>query len=376
MNYVLIDDHTWRSLLPLTFTRPVSEIRIGILTIKEKWDKFFSTECSYITEQYLSEKFRIKKEPENILINSSVLPNPALVNEISLLSCGEALIKGNIFIAVRLKSNQLTQDCVFNLTEFKVISTNINFLKITYPWDIFRMNGEALQLDYNLLTYEKKSLELSKTNNILGHENIFVEEDVKAEFVTINATTGPVYIGRHSEIMEGTIIRGPFAIGEHSVIKSGTRIYGPTTIGPHSKAGGEISNSVIFAYSNKVHDGFLGNSVLGEWCNIGAGTNISNLKNNYAEVRIWSYESEKFVKTGLQFCGLIMGDHSKCGINTMFNTGTVIGVNTNIYGSGFPRNFIPSFTWGGTSGYSEYELQRAYEVAEKVMNRRNRSLDL
>ena len=211
--------------------------------------------------------------------------------------------------------------------------------------------------------------------NLIAQENIFAEEGFKGEFATINASTGPVYLGKDSEIMEGSIVRGPFALCDHSTLKMGAKIYGPTTIGPNSKAGGEINNSVIFGNSNKGHDGFLGNSVLGEWCNIGADSNNSNLKNNYAIVKLWSYKEEKFIDTALQFCGLIMGDHSKCGINTMFNTGTVVGVSANIFGTGFPRNFIPSFSWGGAHGLSTFTLPKALDVAEKVMSRRNLPLD-
>ncbi|MBU0764022.1 MAG: glucose-1-phosphate thymidylyltransferase, partial [Bacteroidetes bacterium] len=295
MNYILIDDHTWKRLLPLTFTKPVSEIRMGILTVREKWDKYLNTRCSYITEPYLTSKYTLTREDENVLINSSILPNHSIIEDIAALNTGEALIKGDTFIAVRLKDDQLVDESYFNLTEFKVISTDREFLKINYPWDIFSLNGEALGDDFALLTSGRTSAKLNRTNNILGEENLFAEEGVNADFVTINATKGPVYIGKEAEIMEGSLIRGPFALCEHSTLKSGAKIYGPTTIGPHCKVGGEVNNSVIFGYSNKAHDGFLGNSVLGEWCNIGAGTNNSNLKNNYAGVRLWNYEDETFI---------------------------------------------------------------------------------
>lgn len=374
MNTILIDDHTWRNLLPLTYTRPVSEIRVGILTIKEKWEKRLNAECSYITESYLSSKFDLKKSAENLMINSSILPNDELVNIINQLSMGEALIGNEEFIAVKLREDQIAHDSIFDITEFKVKSTDIDFTKINYPWDIFSLNGREIEADFHILTNGRKSSELSKTNNIIG-DSIFIEENVKAEFATINSSTGPVYIGEGAEIMEGAVIRGPFALCSHSTVKLAAKIYGPTTIGPHCKVGGEINNCVILGYSNKAHDGFLGNSVLGEWCNIGADTNNSNLKNNYADVKVWNYEKNRFIATGLQFCGLIMGDHSKCGINTMFNTGTVVGVNANVYGSGFPRNFIPSFSWGGASGFTEYGIAKAFEVAEKVMNRRGIIMD-
>ena len=242
-------------------------------------------------------------------------------------------------------------------------------------WELFSKNGEALEADFNLITAGRKSLALSATNQVIGTENIFVEEGAKVECAILNASTGPIYIGKDSEIMEGSIVRGPFALCDHSMLKLGAKIYGPTTVGPHSRVGGEVNNSVIFGYSNKGHDGFLGNSVLGEWCNIGADSNNSNLKNNYAEVKLWNYEKERFVSTGLTFCGLIMGDHSKCGINTMFNTGTVVGVNANIFGSGFPRNFVPSFSWGGAAGFTTYKLKDAFEVASRVFERRHCAFD-
>ena len=239
-----------------------------------------------------------------------------------------------------------------------------------YEWDIFSKNGEAIQEDFNLITKDRKSQPIPEMVVAFHSENIFIEEGAKLPYCSLNATNGPIYIGKDSEIMEGSVIRGPFALCEHATVKLATKIYGATTIGPHSKVGGEVNNSVIFGYSNKGHDGFLGNSVLGEWCNLGADTNNSNLKNNYAEVRLWDYQTEGFAKTGLQFCGLMMGDHSKCGINTMFNTGTVVGVSANIFGSGFPRNFVPSFSWGGSKGFVTYLTKKAFEVSKVVMSRR------
>lgn len=375
MNCILIDDSTWKGLLPLTFTRPVSEIRIGILTIREKWERHLNSRCSYITEPYLSEKYPIIKEEENLVVNSSILPNKELVTFISGLNTGEALIKGETFIAVRLKASEINEDSYFDLTRFKVKSISISFDQVLNTWDIFSKNGNEIINDFDLITTGRQSAPISSSNQIINPTMVFAEEGAKLEHVSLNASTGPIYIGKDAEIMEGSLIRGPFVLCEHSTLKLGAKIYGPTTIGPHCKVGGEVNNSVIFGYSNKAHDGFLGNSVIGEWCNIGADSNNSNLKNNYAEVRLWSYNKERFAKTGLQFCGLIMGDHSKCGINTMFNTGTVVGVNANIYGSGFPRNFIPSFSWGGAAGFQTYEIKKAFEVAEKVMERRGIELD-
>ncbi|HBF89143.1 MAG TPA: glucose-1-phosphate thymidylyltransferase [Bacteroidales bacterium] len=371
MNYILFDDNSRGNLLPLTFTRPIAEIRIGIITLREKWEHYVKSKISYKTEKYLSLKFPIQIKKINCFINASIIPTQKLIEKIKLLNENEVLIQDNIFIATVLNEANAMQFDTSDIKNYNKIEFKEKILKIDFPWQIFALNGEAIEQDFQLITEGRKSEKLSSTNNLLGEHKIFVEEGVKAEFVTINATTGSVYIGKDSEIMEGSVIRGPFAICEHSSLKLLTKIYGPTTIGPHSKVGGEINNSVIFGYSNKAHDGFLGNSVIGEWCNIGADSNNSNLKNNYALVRLWNYTSNNFVKTDLQFCGLIMGDHSKCGINTMFNTGTVVGVNANIYGSGFPRNFIPDFSWGGASGFTEFDMKKAIEVAQTVMSRRN-----
>ena len=375
MNYILFDDKSWQNLLPLTFTRPVCEIRAGILTIKEKWEKFLNSTVSYKTQEYLSEKFSINIESDNILINGSVIPNKELIKKIQNLDPDTALAVNNKLLAVRIDKDKLSDFNPFETDQLKKENFTSDFISIEWPWDIFKLNEANIKADFDLITKNRKSQEISKSNKFLAEENIFIEEGAKVEFATLNASTGPIYIGKEAEIMEGSIVRGPFALCENAVLKMAAKIYGPTTIGPYSKVGGEINNSVIIGYSNKAHDGFLGNSVIGEWCNLGADTNNSNLKNNYAEVRLWNYENERFIKTGLQFCGLIMGDHSKCAINTMFNTGTVIGVNANIFGEGFPRNFVPSFSWGGARGFTVYGLDKAFEVAEKVMERRNKELD-
>jgi UDP-N-acetylglucosamine diphosphorylase/glucosamine-1-phosphate N-acetyltransferase len=374
MNYILFDDFRWDNLLPLTFTRPSSEIRIGILTIREKWERILGTKCSWLTKDYLSEKYPVSAGNGNILLNGTILPNSSVLQEIRKLMTGQALEKENTILAVR--SDEIIDCTAFDcFKDYDKVKFNGEFLQLNHPWDIFTYNGDAIRSDFELLTNGKKTGHLSKTNTLLNPQNIFVEEGVKAESVTLNASTGPIYLGRNSEIMEGSTIRGPFALCENSTVKMGGKIYGPTTIGPSSKVGGEINNSVIIGYSNKAHDGFLGNSVIGEWCNIGADSNNSNLKNTYGPVRLWSYPEEKFIHTGLTFCGLIMGDHSKCGINTMFNTGTVVGVSANIFGSGFPRNFIPSFSWGGPQGYFVYKPEQAFEVAKEVMSKRNIEFD-
>ena len=375
MNYILFDDYSWDNLLPLTFTRPTSQIRVGILTIKEKWEKYLNKTCSYITADYLSNKFPLKQDQYNVLINGSVLPNDNLFNEIKTLKPGQTLVSGNDILAGYLEKDEIEAFRRKELREIEIKEFKGKVIKINYPWQIFQQNGEAINQDFKLLTNGRESAPISETNKITGKENIFIEEGASVEFATLNASKGPIYIGKDAEIMENTAIRGPFAMCEHAVLKMAAKIYGPTTLGPYCKVGGEINNSVFIGYANKAHDGFLGNSVIGQWCNLGADTNNSNLKNNYTEVKIWNYVESRFINTSSQFCGLIMGDHSKCGINTMFNTGTVVGVNANIFGEGFPRNFIPSFAWGGTKGFKIYKLNKALQVAETVMKRRNITLD-
>ncbi|MFD2519063.1 GlmU family protein [Salinimicrobium flavum] len=366
MNYILFDGAVRTQLLPFTFTRPVADIRIGILTIREKWEKFLSTTTSTITEDHLSNKWPMVEMDENVMINASFLPTPELVEQVHNLQPGEAIFHEEDVVAFFALEDQ---DVEFD--KCTTIEMEGRSLRVEHTWDIFKNNGEAIALDFELLTQDRKSQPISNTNQVIVPENVFLEEGAKVECAILNASEGPIYIGAEAEVMEGSIVRGPFALCDHATLKLGSKIYGPTTVGPHSKVGGEVNNSVIFGYSNKGHDGFLGNSVLGEWCNLGADTNTSNLKNNYAEVRLWDYASERFAPTGLQFCGLMMGDHSKCGINTMFNTGTVVGVSANIFGAGFPRNFIPSFSWGGSGGTVTYKTAKAFEVAEKVMARRD-----
>jgi len=374
MNFVLFDSFTRDNLLPLTFTRPVAEIRIGILTIKEKWEHFLKNDCSYYTSEYLSEKYKFTKTDENIFINASVIPDKQLVEEIISLKEDESLHGNGCIIAIKTKKNNFIKDPETINYDFKEKKYEKSFLKINNLWDIFLFNAEAIKRDFEILTSNRKSQIPDKSNGIINAENIFIEEGSRVRFSILNAESGPIYIGKNAEIMENSAIRGPFALCNDSTVKMSSKIYGATTIGPYSKVGGEINNSVIFGYSNKAHDGFLGNSVIGEWCNLGADTNNSNLKNNYAEVRLWNYSKESFINTGLQFCGLIMGDHSKCGINTMFNTGTVVGVSANIFGAGFLKNFIPSFSWGGQTGMTEYSLTKAFETIDKVFERRSLSL--
>jgi len=366
MNYILFDDEVRNSLLPFTFTRPVADIRIGILTIREKWEKYLNTSISTKTEKYLSNKFPMITESSNVLLNASFCPTKELVSLILNLKKNEAVYKEDILIAYFSGNTQEEVD----FSGYKKINFEGDLLRVKNTWDIFSKNGIALQDDFEIITKGRQSAPISSTNHLINPENIFLEEGARVEYSILNATEGPIYLGKDSEVMEGNLIRGAFALCEKAVVKMGAKIYGPTTVGPYGKVCGEINNSVIFGYSSKGHDGYLGNSVLGEWCNIGADSNNSNLKNNYAKVRLWNYATERFEHTGLQFCGLMMGDHSKTAINTMFNTGTVIGVNANIYVPGFPRNFVPSFSWGGASGFTTYLPKKAYEAAEVMMARR------
>jgi UDP-N-acetylglucosamine diphosphorylase/glucosamine-1-phosphate N-acetyltransferase len=375
MNYILFDDGAWNDLRPLSFTRPVSEIRVGILTIREKWEKYLATSFSYSTQDYLSVKYPKLIQDRNMLINGSVLPTEELKDAILNLKQGEYLSNEGIVLA----ANFLAADVDLVNKEEIVGKVKIEFDgnvdRIAMPYDIFGSNDKALRADFELLTKGRISQGISETVNVIGRENIFLEEGAKVEFATLNAADGPIYIGKDAVIMEGCLVRGPLAMCEHAELKMGAKVYGATTLGPFCKCGGELNNVVLFGYSSKAHDGFLGNAVLGEWCNIGADTNNSNLKNNYSEVKLWSYSSGSFEKTGLQFCGTIMGDHSKCGINTMLNTGTVIGVSSNVFGAGFPRNFIPSFAMGGNHGFKEYRLNATFEVASLVMQRRGLEFD-
>ncbi len=367
MNYILFDGKVRNALLPFTFTRPVADIRIGILTIREKWETYLQTSISSKTEDYLSAKFPMVVEDANILLNASFLPNADLVSEIKSLQPGQALLFEDELLACYSETPEKEPDLkTYSTREFEG-----ECFRVLKTWDIFSRNGEALQDDFDLITAGRESQPIPDTNRLIKPEAIFLEEGAKVEHSILNASEGPIYLGKDSEVMEGNMIRGGLALCENAVVKMGAKIYGPTTVGPFGKICGEISNSVIFGYSSKGHDGYLGNSVLGEWCNIGADSNNSNLKNNYAQVRLWNYDTEKFEQTGLQFCGLMMGDHSKTAINTMFNTGTVIGVNANIYVPGFPRNFIPSFSWGGASGFSTYMPKKAFDTAKVMMARRN-----
>ena len=363
MNVILFDKNRV-NYYPLSFTRPIAYFRVGIFTIKEKWEQYYKS-VSVKTEDYLSAKFALKVQKDNLWIDARIFPSQALISELNSLRIGEALAKNGTIFAFR--------NSTFTRDKLNIIDSNASFNSIENLWDIFLDNDREINSDFEFLA-KRKSQTLNQSNTLIG-DKIFIEKGAKVSCSILNTENGPIYIGKDAEIMEGSLVRGPFAMLNNSVLKMGSKIYGATTLGPFCKVGGEVSNAVFFGYSSKAHDGFLGNSVIGEWCNLGADTNNSNLKNDYAEVKLWNYETESFKNTGLQFCGLIMGDHTKCGINTMFNTGTVVGVSANIFGSGFPRNFIPSFSWGGASGFSVYKLAKVFDVVEKVFARRKIKFD-
>lgn len=371
MQIIFSDAQYWADFLPLTYTRPVAELRMGILTFRERWQKLLGVEdCAYLTEDYLQKKFVEPYGGESLLLVPNFLPTEKVLGQIKNLQSGEALIYDNEVVVANLDMTD------FSLSQItKMIDIEEELLFIKNPVDIFSHNEAFLNFDFELITAGRTSQELSSTNQFLGDKkNLFIEEGAEIECATLNAKTGKIYIGKNTEIMEGALIRGGLALCEGSKINMGAKVYGATTIGPYSKIGGEVNNLVVFGYSNKGHEGFVGNSVIGEWCNLGADTNSSNLKNNYANVKLWNYRQEKFVDTGLQFCGLIMGDHSKSAINTQFNTGTVVGVGANIFKSGFPPNLVKNFSWGGMNGDEKYRLDKAFEVMEKVMARRKVAL--
>lgn len=371
MNYILYDGQTRNALLPFTYTRPVADIRVGILTIREKWEKRLGLTTATLTEDYLGDKYPMIELEANIMINASFIPTSDLVDKVKALKENEVIVFGEEVVAFYATDTQENE----NFDEYVKVLYEGELMQLKNTWDIFSFNYAAIRQDFEFLTEGRKSADIPDTVNCFNKQDIFVEEGAELTVAVLNATQGPIYIGKDAVVLENAAIRGPFALGDKGVIKMGAKIYGGTTIGPNCKIGGEVNNSVMFANSNKGHDGYLGNAVIGEWCNLGADTNNSNLKNNYLEVRMWSYETERFAKTGLQFCGLMMGDHSKCGINTMFNTGTVVGVSANIFGAGFPRNFVPSFAWGGSSGFTTFKMNKVTEVARAVMERKGFEFD-
>ena len=366
MNILLFDGPQRDHLLPFTYTRPVAHLRIGIDRLQDKWEAFLGMKCSVYTQQYLQPKFPAQLANENLFINPAYLPTQELTKKIKALTLNDALVSEGELVACLIKTNQPPEE----IGSLNCITIEDSILVIKTVTDIFLNNAAVLETDFKRHTAGRDSAPISSTNQVIAPENIFLEEGAKVECSILNAANGPIYIGKNAEVMEGSMLRGSIALCDNGVVKMGAKIYGGTTIGPFSKVGGELSNVIILGYSNKGHDGFLGNAVIGEWCNIGAASDASNLKNNYGALRLWSYKTENFAKTGLQFCGLIMGDFSRCSIHTTFNTATVIGINANIFGAGFPRTFLPSFSYGGAQGIKTYAFEKAMESNQAMMERR------
>ncbi|MDO6737413.1 GlmU family protein [Wenyingzhuangia sp. 2_MG-2023] len=364
MNYILYDGSFREALLPFTYTRPVADIRIGILTIREKWEHYLRLTTTTLTEEYLEDKYPILELEQNIFINAGYIPNTSFVEAVKNLKPNQKITFQEDTIAFYTTDDQEEVDFeTYETIDLELVEA------IEYKWDLFLKNEYALKQDFDLLTADEISEPIPEGVQAIEKENIFIEEGAKISPCILNASSGPIYIGKNAVVLDGAMIRGPFALGENAVVKMGAKIYGATTVGPNCKVGGEIKNSILFGFSNKGHEGYLGNSVVGEWCNFGADTNVSNLKNNYSDVKVWSYEEDDYENTGQTFCGLMMGDHSKTGINSMLNTGTVVGVNANIFGSTMPEKFVPSFSWGGIKEKEEYNFDKAMETATKVMNR-------
>lgn len=377
-NIILFDLPAVReNLLPLSYTRPIADFLVGITTLRKKWESFLAGEFSYSTVGYLSEKYPMKTAEENLFIASNIIATEHLARRLDTLEPGEVLMADTmagqrVLVGFKGGPNRL-DEVIHSMPAGIVYEEKVD--AINYVYDIFLLNGRQIEADFDVLTAGREGQSIPRSNTVIGDpDRIYIESGAIVEGVVLNASHGPIYVGRHVEIMEGSCLRGPIALGEHSTVNMGTRIYPGTSLGPWCKVGGELNNVVIFGFTNKAHDGFLGNAVIGEWCNLGAGCVASNLKNDYTEIKLWNYPSHRFLRTGLQFCGLIMADHSKAGINTMFNTATVVGVGVNIHGSGFPRNFIASFSEGGPSGFTDLPMEKFFDIAKRMMARRGRSL--
>lgn len=377
-NIILFDLPAVReNLLPLSYTRPIADFLVGITTLRKKWESFLAGEFSYSTVGYLSEKYPMKMAEENLFIASNIIATEHLARRLDSLEPGEVLMADTVagqrvLVGFKGGANRL-DEVIHSMPAGIVYDEKVD--AINYVYDIFLLNGRQIEADFDVLTAGREGQSIPRSNTVIGDpDRIYIESGAIVEGVVLNASHGPIYVGRHVEIMEGSCLRGPIALGEHSTVNMGTRIYPGTSLGPWCKVGGELNNVVIFGFTNKAHDGFLGNAVIGEWCNLGAGCVASNLKNDYTEIKLWNYPSHRFLRTGLQFCGLIMADHSKAGINTMFNTATVVGVGVNIHGSGFPRNFIASFSEGGPSGFTDLPMEKFFDIAKRMMARRGRSL--
>ncbi|MGB2341282.1 MAG: putative sugar nucleotidyl transferase [Flavobacteriaceae bacterium] len=371
INPILFDGPERKDLLPFTYVRPVAELRIGIDTLKKKWEAFLNQNCSYATQDYLSSKYPLHTSELNYFINASYVPTQALIDQIEKLEPKQVLVFDNNPIVFCTEKDQLPEDT----TDFFIVEVKSKPIHIKTSSDLFSKNAVVLEQDFKRFTHVKKNEVLEDGNNRFIHpERIFIEPGAQLSCAILNATDGPIYVGKNTQIMEGSMLRGPIALCDEVIVKMGTKIYGGTTIGPGSKVGGELNNVLFLGNSNKGHDGFLGNAVIGQWCNIGSATDASNLKNNYSKVRIWNYTSKNFAKSELQFCGLLMGDYSRCGIHSMFNTATVIGVNANVFGTGFPRTFIPSFSYGGAQGFKTYAFSKAMEANRMMMDRKGKQL--
>jgi UDP-N-acetylglucosamine diphosphorylase/glucosamine-1-phosphate N-acetyltransferase len=378
MNYILYDDPAIRvSLMPFTLTRPTAELRVGITTIVHKWEHCFSARPSYLTEPYLQDRYPLVEGDKNTYINGAVCPGETLLAAINKLKTGQKLVQEDTCIAIRTDDFHSTiEELTEAISKAKAVVFSEPVTIIRHGYNIFQRNGEQIRYDFNWLTKGRESVQITdKHTSVYNPQDVFVEEGAVIISAVLNANAGPIYIGKNAEVQEGSLVRGAFAICEGSILHMGSKMRGDNTIGPHCKVGGEITNSVFMGYSNKAHEGYLGNSVVGEWCNIGADTNTSNMKNDYGNIKLWSYTENKLVDSGLQFCGLMMGDHSKAGINTMFNTGSVVGVSANIFGGDFPPKYVPSFSWGGAKGLEVYLLDKALDVAGKAMQRRGRTLE-
>jgi len=366
MNIILHDLDAHLTFAPLTLTRPVGSLRMGIFTNDQRWKNYFhNAEISFKTEEYLSGKFSCSQKEDNFWVNAKVVPHAGLVKFLEGLNSGDSLYVNNEFVAYRgseFKSGKRVDRKLSDL------------LVLTSRWDLFGLNHAVLKQDFEWVKANKVGIQLDTSNQLIGSaDQLFIEEGARVQGASLNTTSGPIYVGKNAEIMEGSLVRGGLALCDHAVLKLGTKVYGATTIGPYCKVGGEVNNVVFYGYSNKGHDGFVGNSVIGEWCNLGADTNTSNLKNNYGFVSTYDYKTNEFVKTDKQFMGLMMGDHSKSGINTMFNTATNVGVSTTVFGAGFPPKYIPNFAWGGFDT-EKFQFELALVAANNMMSRRGLQL--
>lgn len=374
MNLILFEQEDNRiAFYPFTLNKSIVDLRLGIFTLKEKWQNFLCPEMiSVFTSPMLQLKYTLEVKKNNTWINAILLPSVRIIEAIQNLKNETALVQKGCLLAYQGEISDFNQ-LTIALEQGKIEQIELNEGEsIQAKWDLFLKNDSEIKKDFQWIQSKRKSKDIPCSVRVFGSEkDVFIEEGAELLDCSLNTQNGPVYIGRNAQIMEGTMIRGPLALGESAILKMGTKIYGATTIGPHCRAGGELNNVIMMAYSNKGHDGFLGNSVIGEWCNLGADTNNSNLKNNYGEVRVWDYKTQNYEASGLQFCGLFMGDYSKSGINTMFNTGTVVGMAANIFGAGFPSKWIPSFSWSE----KKYKLDLLYQDINEMMKRRSMILE-